>query len=132
MHAFKGGGSIDGLELQLPRGVTSVVTIQRDGNQSHYAVDDTTGAAMFTGFNEQGRDMGKLWRQLTDTAKAEREAFEVATTARGCNSCGRTFGSPGAFALAHDGRCLPESAIESLLIDISGVWVTRGSDAAQR
>lgn len=129
---FRGGGSLDDLALELASEVTSVVTTEREGGRSYYAVDRAAGTAWFAGFNEQGRDMGQLWRQLTDAAKAEREAFEVATTARGCNSCGRTFGSPGAFALAHDGRCLPDSAIESLLTERSGVWCTRGSDTARR
>ncbi len=132
MCTFKGGGSLDGLALQLPAEVTSVVTTKREGGRSYYVVDDTAGTAMFAGFNEPGRDMGKLWRQLTDAARAEREAVEAASAARGCSSCGRTFGSPGAFAIAHDGRCLPDHMIESMLTEISGVWCTRGSDTALR
>ena len=126
MHAFKGGGSLDGLVLQLPRGVTSVVTIQRDGNQSHYAIDDTTGAAMFTGFNKIGKAVSGIMHELTESARAEAAALEAASAARGCSSCGRTFGSPGAHAVAHDGRCLPDHVIESALVEISGVWCTRG------
>jgi hypothetical protein len=73
---FRGGGSLDGAELELPHGVTSVVTIQRDGNQSHYAVDDTTGAAMFTGFNKIGRAVSGFVRELTEQARADSEAVE--------------------------------------------------------
>lgn len=132
MLHFRGGGSLDGAELQLPAHVPGVVTIEREGGESHYILDSITRTAWFTGFNEQGRDMGKLWRQLADAARAEAEAIEAASAAKGCSSCGRVFGSPGAFAVAHDGRCLPDHMIESMLTEISGVWCARGSDAALR
>lgn len=83
---------------------------------------------------------GSAWRRLVNTAsgqggteaRTEADSIAAASAPKGCPSCGRIFGSPGAFALAHDGRCLPDHMIESTLIEVSGVWVTRGSDAAQR
>ena len=130
---FSGGGSMDGAELQLPAHVTGAVTIDRDG-RSYYVLDDRADASgfVFVGFDTTGETMGKIARAFTETGRAEREAVEAASAARGCGSCGRTFGSPGAYAVAHDGRCLPDHMIESALVEVSGIWCTRGSDTARR
>lgn len=129
---FAGGGSMDGAVLELPAHVTGIVTTERDGGRSYYVVDDQAATCTFAGLNEQGRDMGKIMRQFTEAARAEREAIAAASAAVGCSACGRTFGSPGAHGAAHDGRCLPDSAIESMLVNISGVWCWRGSDVSRR
>jgi hypothetical protein len=68
----------------------------------------------------------------SNQTEADAAAIEAASAARGCSSCGRTFGSPGAYAQAHDGRCLPVHMFESVLVEVSGVWCTRGSDTARR
>jgi len=119
---FKGGGSIDGLALRLPAEVTSVVTTERDRGQSYYVVDDTTGTAWFTGFNEQGRAMGKIMRAFTEAGRAEREAIEAASSAQGCRSCGRTFANAASHAIHRDGgQCLPDTAYGQL-VQVDGVW----------
>jgi hypothetical protein len=130
---FRGGGSLDGAELELPAHVTGVVTIDRDG-RSYYILDDQAGASgfAFVGFDTTGETMGKIARAFSAANRAEQEAIAAASAAQGCGRCGRTFGSPSAYAAAHDGRCLPDHMIESMLTEVSGVWCTRGSDTARR
>jgi hypothetical protein len=66
-----------------------------------------------------------------DPVDQEAEAIAAAQRPRSCGACGRTFiGS--AFTVAHDGRCLPDSMIESQLLLVDGVWTLRGTDAASR
>ena len=68
--------------------------------------------------------------QSDDAELRDAAAVAAALRPRSCGGCGRTFiGS--AFAVAHDGRCLPDHAIESLLLEVDGVWVLRWSDAAR-
>ena len=119
---FRGGGSLDGLVLEVPRGVTSIVTIQRDGNQSHYAVDDTTGAALFSGFNTIGKAWSGIMREFSEAAKAERAAVEAAQRPVGCGKCGRTFANQASHTIhAEHGRCLPDGCFGQL-VNVDGVW----------
>jgi hypothetical protein len=54
-------------------------------------------------------------------------AIAAARAPKSCPSCGRTFGSPSAWQLAHDGRCLPDHFFEAQLTRVDGVYVLRGS-----
>lgn len=67
--------------------------------------------------------MGKLWRQLTETARAEREAIEAASAPQGCSRCGRLFETPAAHTIGHEGgRCLPDTAYGQLVLIDGAVW----------
>lgn len=119
---FRGGGSLDGAELELPARVPGVVTTERDGGCSWYVLDDTTGAYQFAGLNQQGASMGKIMRSFTEAARAEREAVEAASAAAGCSACGRTFANAASVAVHRDGgRCLPDGAYGQL-VSVDGVW----------
>ncbi len=128
------GGSMDGAVRQVPAGVTTAATIVRDGGRSWYELDDSGpgNVFVFVGHNETGEVMAGFGKAFSEAARKEREAVAEASRAQGCASCGRTFGSPGAFAVAHDGRCLPDHVIESALVEISGVWCSRGTDVTRR
>lgn len=124
------GGSLDGAELDMPPGAgTSVHTT--GGN--HYELDETSGAFIFTGFDQAGAwAMSKIIGEFRDDARSEREFIEAASRPRGCNSCGLTFGSQGAYQVHRDGRwpggCLPaEGEFLGQLVDVDGVWCTPGS-----
>jgi hypothetical protein len=131
---FTGGGSMDGAELEVPRGVGAAVTIERDGGKSHYALDDQ-GVFRFAGLNETGRAMSKIMRAFSEQARAEREQLEAAMRPVGCRGCGATFGSRGAyithFEQGEGSRCLPGDA-HGQLVDRDGVWCLPGSDVARR
>jgi hypothetical protein len=44
-----------------------------------------------------------------------------------CTGCGRTFSSPAAHQIAHDGRCLPDSMVVGLqLVIADGVYHLKG------
>lgn len=132
---FRGGGSLDGAELELPAWRPPVVTTERDGSSSYYILDDTTGAYQFTGLNDQGRQMGKIARAFTAAARAERDAIEAAMRPVGCRTCGQTYGSTGAYTVHFEdregSRCLPGDA-RGQLVEISGVWCLPGTDVARR
>lgn len=131
---FRGGGSLDGAELELPPGITSVVTTKRDGTRSYYELDDS-GAFSFAGLNNQGATMGKIMRVFSEAARAEREAIEAAMRPVGCRSCGRTYGSRSAylvhFQAGEGSRCLDGDA-RGQLVERSGVYCLPGSDASRR
>jgi hypothetical protein len=68
--------------------------------------------------------------QSGDAERRDQEAIAAARRPKSCGGCGRTFSSPSAYAVAHDGRCLPDHTIESQLVQVAGVWVSRGTDQA--
>jgi len=119
---FRGGGSLDGAELELPAHVTAVVTIDRQG-QSYYALDDTSGAWQFAGLDEQGRQMGKIMRAFTAAARDEREAVKAAAAPVGCGKCGRTFANIAAHQIGHEGgQCQNDTAFGQLVLVDGAVW----------
>jgi hypothetical protein len=59
------------------------------------------------------------------------EAIAALNTPKSCSSCGRTFGGPSAYAIHQDQRCLPDSALESLLVRVDGIWLTRAQAASR-
>jgi hypothetical protein len=69
---------------------------------------------------------------MTAADRLQQEAIAEAQRPKSCGGCGRTFASRSAFTVAHDGRCLPDHMIESALLQVSGVWVLRGTDQARR
>ena len=55
-------------------------------------------------------------------------AIAAAQVPKSCADCGRTFGSRSAYALAHDSdRCLPDHYFEAQLVQVDGVYVSRGT-----
>jgi hypothetical protein len=130
---FCGGGSLDG-EFELPPGIMSVVTAERDGTRSYYVFDALAGAYRFTGFNDVGRVMGRIARAFSAEARAEREQLEEAMRPASCTACGRTFGSAAARMVHFEGgsgRCLPDSRLEGQLVNRDGVLCLPGSDVSR-
>lgn len=131
------GGSLDGAVRQVPAGVTTAATTERDGTRSWYELDDSdpAGTFRFVGLNTTGETMSKLSRAFSEAARRDREAIEEAMRAKSCRSCGRVFGSTGAYMIHfEDGegtRCLSDGA-RGQLQEVAGVWVLPGSDAARR
>lgn len=130
---FTGGGSLDGAVLDVPPGVGGVVTIDRSG-QSWYAIDATGPHHVFRyiGYGREGEIMGRLARIFSEAARQQQEAIDQASKPKGCARCGLTFATPAAYQVGHEGgQCLGPGA-RGQLVDVSGIWALRGTDAARR
>lgn len=129
------GGSMDGSVRQVPAGMVTAVTTERDGNQSWYLLDGD-GSFRFTGFNETGAIVAGFGKAFRKASGAEREAIEEAMRPVGCRACGRTFGSNSAyithFEAGEGSRCLPDGAYGQLVEVSGGVWCIPNTDAARR
>lgn len=131
------GGSMDGAVRQVPEGVTTAATIERDGTRSWYELDDTGpgGVFVFIGHNTTGEVMSRFSKAFSEAARQQREAVAEALRPKGCGSCGQTFGTMGAylvhFETGEGSRCLPPGA-RGQLAERDGVWCLPGTDAARR
>ncbi len=123
------GGSLDGAELGIPAGTTSVTTT----SGLHYELDDQGETFVFLGSSHTGRVMRQMVQEFREASRREQEAAEAAGRPKGCRSCGRTFANSAAFTVAHDpmwpGGCVPPDVAG--LIEVDGVWCRPGSDAAR-
>lgn len=132
MARFSGGGSLDGRLADIPARVTSVGTT----GGSYYELDDTSGAFIFTGFDQTGASaMSKIIGEFRDDARSQRELIEAARRPRGCGRCGRTLIGSAAwtvhFESGEGSPCLPGDAYGQLE-ERDGAWILAGSDAARR
>jgi hypothetical protein len=70
-----------------------------------------------------------------DAAQREAEAIAEALAPRGCQRCGGIYGNAAAYVVHFEqgegSRCLPGDA-RGQLVEVDGVRVQRGTDAARR
>jgi len=132
---FTGGGSMDGAVRDMPAGVATAVTVDREGGRSWYELDDRDSVYWFIGYGPEGEIMSRFSRAFSEAARREQEAIAEAMKPKSCRSCGQTFGTMGAYLVhfeAQEGsRCLPPGA-RGQLAERDGVWCIRNSDAARR
>jgi hypothetical protein len=128
------GGSLDGGIREVPTAAVTAATTEQNGDRSWYLLSDD-GSFRFCGFNETGAIVAGFGKAFRKASGAEREAIEEAMRPQSCRSCGRTFGTMGAyyvhFEAGENSRCLPDGAYGQL-IEVSGVWCIPGTDVARR
>ena len=124
---FTGGGSLDGDVRELPDGIESATTTDRDG-RSWYVLDDTSGAFQFAGYGQTGEVMTGIICGGRDRDRRDREAIAEAQQPQGCRSCGAMFADSASYAVHRErdwpGGCLPGDAFGQLEL-VDGVYRRR-------